>query len=122
MYFVVDPSKRLHTFEIFGYDFMIDSSFKVYLIEVNTNPCLEVSCPLLGRIIPSMIDSAVKIAVDPLFPPPESAGKKIPACDQLAENHFVLVFDERTDRVDLADYVSRCRAVDIIGLLLGYCR
>ena len=47
--------KRLHTFEIFGYDFMIDSNFKVYLIEVNTNPCLETPSALLGRIIPTMI-------------------------------------------------------------------
>lgn len=39
---------------------MIDSEFRVYLIEVNTNPCLEASSPLLGRIIPSMLDSAFK--------------------------------------------------------------
>jgi hypothetical protein len=39
---------------------MIDSNFKVYLIEVNTNPCLEASSPLLGRIIPTMVDNALK--------------------------------------------------------------
>ncbi len=60
VYAIIDPCKRLHTFEIYGYDFMIDSSFKVYLIEVNTNPCLEASSPLLGRIIPSMVDNAFK--------------------------------------------------------------
>jgi len=27
--------------KIFGLDFMIDEDFKVYLIEVNTNPSLE---------------------------------------------------------------------------------
>jgi tubulin monoglycylase TTLL3/8 len=44
-------------FEVFGYDFMIDEDLKLYLIEVNTNPCLETaSCPLLSRIIPSVID------------------------------------------------------------------
>lgn len=46
---------------------MIDSDFKVYLIEANTNPCLEVSCPLLARIIPEMLDNSFKIALDPLF-------------------------------------------------------
>jgi D-alanine-D-alanine ligase-like ATP-grasp enzyme len=30
-------------FELFGYDFIIDASFGVWLIEVNTNPCLEES-------------------------------------------------------------------------------
>lgn len=37
----VDPYMRQNTFEILGYDFMIDEDFKVYLIEVNTNPCLD---------------------------------------------------------------------------------
>ncbi len=39
---------------------MLDSDFRVYLIEVNTNPCLETSSPLLGRIVPLMLDSALK--------------------------------------------------------------
>jgi tubulin monoglycylase TTLL3/8 len=34
---------------------MIDDKFETWLIEVNTNPCLELSCPLLARIIPSMV-------------------------------------------------------------------
>ena len=38
---LIDPYERSNTFEIFGYDFMIDQDFKIYLIEVNTNPCLE---------------------------------------------------------------------------------
>ena len=29
-----------NTFELFGLDFMIDSLGKLWLIEVNTNPCL----------------------------------------------------------------------------------
>jgi tubulin monoglycylase TTLL3/8 len=28
-------------FELMGFDFMIDSDLKLYLIECNTNPCLE---------------------------------------------------------------------------------
>ena len=47
---VIAPSRDMHhhSFEIFGYDFMVDEDFKVYLIEVNTNPCLETAgCPLL---------------------------------------------------------------------------
>ena len=39
---------------------MIDEDFKVYLIEVNTNPCLETPCALLTRLIPNMIENAIK--------------------------------------------------------------
>ena len=50
---------------------MLDSDFKVYLIEVNTNPCLETGQnPLLQRLITDMVDSGLRIAVDPLYPPP----------------------------------------------------
>jgi hypothetical protein len=51
----IDPQFHLNNFEIFGLDFMIDSEFNIWLIEVNTNPCLELSCPLLGSLIPKMI-------------------------------------------------------------------
>lgn len=53
---------------MFGYDFMIDEDCKVYLIEVNTNPCLDTSpCPLLQRLITQALDQTFKIAVDPFF-------------------------------------------------------
>ena len=97
----IDPKRRQHSFEIFGYDFMIDENFKVYLIEANTNPCLELSCPLLARIIPAMLDSAFRIALDPLFPPrlDITAARKnantLP--EMLPINKFELVFDERIE-------------------------
>lgn len=60
--------KILNQFEMFGYDFMIDEDCKVYLIEVNTNPCLDTSpCPLLQRLITQALDQTFKIAVDPFF-------------------------------------------------------
>jgi len=49
---------------------MIDSNFKPWLIEINTNPCLELNCPILERIIPSMVENALRIGLDPVFPPP----------------------------------------------------
>jgi hypothetical protein len=56
----MDPYKLDNTFELFGMDYMIDEDFKVYLIEVNTNPCLELSSTLLARLIPNMIDDVLK--------------------------------------------------------------
>jgi tubulin monoglycylase TTLL3/8 len=58
---------------------MIDEDFKVFLIEVNTNPCLELSSNLLARLIPNMIENVfrlknlLRIAIDPIFPPPDES-------------------------------------------------
>ena len=41
VYQKIDPLKRMYTYELFGLDFMIDSKFNPWLIEINTNPCLE---------------------------------------------------------------------------------
>lgn len=56
----LDPNRRNCSFEIFGYDFMIDEDMKPWLIEVNTNPCLELSSPYLARLIPAMIENSIK--------------------------------------------------------------
>ena len=72
----IDPNRLRHTFEVFGYDFMLDEEFKLYLIEVNTNPCLELSCPLLARIIPELLDNVFRIVLDPLFPSPDPTNNK----------------------------------------------
>eukprot|EP00743_Colponemidia_sp_Colp-15_P003419 GILK01003693.1.p1 GENE.GILK01003693.1~~GILK01003693.1.p1 ORF type:complete len:815 (+),score=171.39 GILK01003693.1:1-2445(+) len=91
----LDPCHRKYCFEIFGYDFMIDSDFKPWLIEVNTNPCLELASPYLSYLIPLMLEHAIRIAVDPLFPAPESSrrSRQAPASDS-TENRFELIYDE----------------------------
>ena len=62
---------RRHCFEVFGYDFMVDENFGVWLIECNTNPCLEqASDRATTWIMPMMLDDMFKIVLDPLFPNP----------------------------------------------------
>ena len=34
---------------------MIDADLKVWVIEVNTNPCLEESSPILEELLPRML-------------------------------------------------------------------
>jgi hypothetical protein len=73
-------NERKYCFELFGYDFMIDIEGALWLIEVNTNPCIEESSPLLASLIPRMLDDAFKLTIDVMFPEPtkkeESADKK----------------------------------------------
>lgn len=94
----LDPKKRLHCMEVFGLDFMIDDEFRPYLIEVNTNPCLELSCPLLARLIPQMLENGLKIGMDSVFIPPEGySSKKGFIGDACPENRYSLVYDSRHD-------------------------
>ncbi|KAL4485833.1 hypothetical protein ABPG72_012373 [Tetrahymena utriculariae] len=65
----LNANDRKYSFELFGYDFFIDQQFNVWLIEINTNPCIEESSPLLEMLIPRMIDDALKLSVDLIFPP-----------------------------------------------------
>jgi len=37
----LNPLNRKFCFQIYGYDFMVDRSGYPWLIEVNTNPCIE---------------------------------------------------------------------------------
>lgn len=67
-----EASSKEHTFELLGYDFMIDENLQPWLIEINTNPCLETGCEILNDIIPAMLENALKIAVDPVFKPPKT--------------------------------------------------
>jgi len=55
---------RKYCFEIFGYDFIIDENYQPYLLEINTNPGLEISSPLIEELLPRMIDDALKLTID----------------------------------------------------------
>lgn len=55
-------------------DFMVDENFKPWLIEVNTNPCLELSSSVLERLIPYVVENVLRIGLDSQFPPPDNFG------------------------------------------------
>lgn len=65
----LNKNNRRFCFEIFGYDFMVDDLLNTWLIEVNTNPCLEESNKLLKQLLPRMLDDAFKLTVDAVHPP-----------------------------------------------------
>eukprot|EP00355_Strombidium_rassoulzadegani_P006514 CAMPEP_0168620972 /NCGR_PEP_ID=MMETSP0449_2-20121227/7434_1 /TAXON_ID=1082188 /ORGANISM="Strombidium rassoulzadegani, Strain ras09" /LENGTH=142 /DNA_ID=CAMNT_0008662037 /DNA_START=148 /DNA_END=573 /DNA_ORIENTATION=- len=97
----IDPDRKAYSCEIFGYDFMIDEDFNVWMIEVNTNPCFELSSPYLARLIPAMVENALKIAVDPVFPTPARAKQQETLSARRQDNRFELVFNEREDAAEL---------------------
>jgi hypothetical protein len=93
----IDHRRHRNNFEIFGLDFMVDRDFKTWLIEVNYNPCLEVNCPVLERIVPAMVENSLRVGLDPLFPPnahfPPS--RRFSLSDHYLRNlRYELIFDE----------------------------
>lgn len=74
-----------------------------WLIEINTNPCLETDCEILNDIIPTMIENVVKIAVDPVFKPPKmeewSLNDLLTCSDRLLDkNKFELIYSQLHDQ------------------------
>ncbi|OMJ89940.1 hypothetical protein SteCoe_7833 [Stentor coeruleus] len=110
----IDPNVRGHSFEIFGYDFLLDSDLKPWLLEVNTNPCLELSSPHLARIIPSMLENAFRIAIDPVFQEPSSHFKHPVGIGigDIPENKFELVFHSLNDGEMLKEKLENRRVFD----------
>lgn len=70
-----------HSFMFFGFDFIVDSNSKVWLIEVNASPA--VAKPLLPKVAADII----KTAIDPIFPRPN--------CSDSQESDFELVFESK---------------------------
>lgn len=68
----INFEERKYCFEIFGFDFILDVNLQLWLIEVNTNPCIEESSSILQTYLPRMIDDAFKLTLDVLFPKPKN--------------------------------------------------
>jgi len=63
----INPNNRIYQFEIFGYDFIVDINYKVWLIEVNTTPCLEESSGILKMLLPRMLFDTFSLTLDKIF-------------------------------------------------------
>jgi len=55
---------RPRTFELFGYDFMIDDQFNPWLIEINSSPSLGYSTEITEKLVKEVLEDTVKVVVD----------------------------------------------------------
>ena len=79
----INKNNRNYQFEIFGYDFMLDENFNLFLIEINTNPGLEESSPWIKVIVPRMLDDALRLTLDQLFEPKYDFNQNYKKLDEL---------------------------------------
>lgn len=63
----LNPHKRKNCFELFGFDFLIDEDFRVWLIEVNTNPYLGMPNSYIKGLLPKMMDDLFELVLGPVF-------------------------------------------------------
>merc|ERR1712224_72276 len=71
----VQDNANYRCFNLLGYDFMLDDSCNVYLLEVNSSPTTD------PRLIPTLIEEVVRVAVEPVYPP------KVPRAESHKEDH-----------------------------------
>jgi len=65
-------------FELMGYDFMVDTDLKVWLIEINENPCLDTLSPEQGELIKKLVNDTLHLTVDSLFGVNDSGSENFP--------------------------------------------
>lgn len=80
-------ASRPHTFELFGFDFLIDEDFRTWLLEVNTNPYLGTPNQYMKILVPQMLNDMLKIVLDPVLPP-----RIVP--DTIRRNDFELIYND----------------------------
>jgi tubulin monoglycylase TTLL3/8 len=54
---------------------------------------------VLGKVIPPMVENVIRVAIDPVFPPPysESGKGKFTISNSFETNRMVLVYDSFND-------------------------
>jgi hypothetical protein len=82
----IHKGKRKTVFEFLGFDFLIDEDFRVWLIEVNTNPYLGVPNEYIDDLLPKMLDDMLEITLDHFLPPKNQKERN--------ENDFELLYAE----------------------------
>lgn len=65
----INPNKRGKSFELLGFDFLVDEDLRTWLLEVNTNPYLGVANEYIEGLLGRMIDDLLEITVDAEFKP-----------------------------------------------------
>ncbi|XP_051027158.1 inactive polyglycylase TTLL10 [Acomys russatus] len=93
---------KLGYFDLIGCDFLIDENFKVWLLEMNSNPALHTNCEVLKEVIPGVVMETLDLAL-------ETCQKSL-HCQKmlplLSQRRFVLLYNGET--TDLWQRIGGC--------------
>ncbi|XP_045659329.1 LOW QUALITY PROTEIN: protein polyglycylase TTLL10-like, partial [Ursus americanus] len=84
---------KLGYFDLIGCDFLIDENFKVWLLEMNSNPALHTNCEVLKEVIPGVVMETLDLAIE-TFQKSLRNQKMVPL---LSQRRFVLLHNGEGD-------------------------
>ena len=87
---------RVYSHELYGYDFMIDEDYNVYLIEVNASPALDYSTKITEMLVKSMVADLIELVVDN----DNARNCSFRVGNKSENNKFVQIFNEMKDKID----------------------
>ena len=67
--------RKSNSFELFGYDFMVDENLKPWLLEVNSSPSMESSTPVTTELVRNVLEDTVKVIIDAAEDPEADIGR-----------------------------------------------
>ncbi|XP_042335782.1 LOW QUALITY PROTEIN: inactive polyglycylase TTLL10 [Sceloporus undulatus] len=85
-------------FDLIGCDFLIDEDFKVWLLEMNSNPALHTNCNALKGIIPTVVNETLDLVIE-IFTKIQKKQSILPLETQ---GHFVLLYSGAASDIGLS--------------------
>ena len=85
-----------HCFEMYGYDVLIDSNLKPWLIEVNASPSLSTTTESDRMIKMNLLNDVFKIVIPPEWTD-ENSKHGCNLCKETKVGHFDVIINEAKD-------------------------
>lgn len=106
--------KRVPTsFELFGFDLMIDEDLRVWLIECNVNPHLGMPNNMMKERVPSMLNEMLTLTLDTIVPP-----KSVPT--EYDTGNWILAYSSATKNQREHIMIKTCYPIKELALPRTY--
>ncbi|XP_030843027.1 probable beta-tubulin polyglutamylase [Strongylocentrotus purpuratus] len=77
-------------FDLLGFDFLLDTDMKIWLLEINVNPALHTNCEVLKELLPGVVDETLDIVIEIQ----EKVKRKQPIMPLSKRRQYQLLYDD----------------------------